>query len=99
MAFLMVRISPAKSSLHIHQPRRAPASERDFENVRTTITFWYLLMNLTAEFAPKSTYASSMTIRLSGFDEMMSSSSPVFNAMPVGALGFARKTVLPSRSV
>ena len=47
------------------------------------------LTSETALLAPKSTYASSITTTLSGFDFTIFSISSSWSALPVGAFGFA----------
>ena len=74
-------------------PRRAPASERDFENVPTTIRFGYLRISGTEDSAPKSTYASSITTTFCLFDERILSILSEESASPVGALGLAMNIV------
>ena len=49
------------TGLAMAKPTLEPASERDFENVCTTMTLSYLSMSGSALSPPKSTYASSTT--------------------------------------
>ena len=49
------------TGLAMAKPTLEPASDRDFENVCTTMTLSYLSMNGSALSPPKSTYASSTT--------------------------------------
>ena len=85
----MVFKSLISSGGAIANPRRAPAMERDLENVCVTIRFGSSFVSLTADSAPKSTYASSTVTILSGFDSAIFLISSSVMQIPVGAFGFA----------
>ena len=91
----MVFRSAISALFPMPKPILAPAIERDLEKVCATRMLSYFFVSGIALSVPKSTYASSTMITLSGFDAAMRSISLTSGAMPVGALGFAIAIFMP----
>ena len=75
------------------RPRRAPAIDRDFENVCVTSRLSYRSISFTTLSPPKSTYASSTTTIRPGSACSSASITSRGRAIPVGALGLAMTSV------